>query len=95
MADREIVVLDGEKMISRREAHNHLAEQLALPEDYGRNLDALYDLLTERAGPTRIVIRRGDTLVSWLGDYGKSLIQTMLDADRANPGLEVLFDKDE
>lgn len=90
----ETIVLDGGKMISRRAAHDHLAEQLALPDYYGRNLDALYDLLTEREGPTRILIRGGDTLLSWLGDYGKALIQTMLDADRVNPGLEVLFDEE-
>ena len=94
MAERETVVLDGEKMISRREAHDHLTERLGLPEYYGRNLDGLYDLLTERQGPTRIVIRQGDTLLSWLGDYGKALIQTLLDADRANPGLEVLLSEE-
>lgn len=94
MADQELVILDGEKMISRREAHDHLVERLALPEYYGRNLDALYDLLTEREGPTRILIRHGDTLLSWLGDYGKALIQTLIDADRVNPGLEVLFDEE-
>jgi ribonuclease inhibitor len=91
---QEIIVLEGEKMLSRREAHEHLAQQLALPDYYGRNLDALYDVLTEREGPTRIIIRHGNTLLSWLGDYGKALIQTMLDADRVNPGLEVLFDEE-
>lgn len=90
----ETVILDGEKMLNRREAHDHLAEQLALPEYYGRNLDGLYDLLTEREGPTRILIRHGDTLLSWLGDYGRALIQTLIDADKANPGLEVLFDEE-
>ena len=91
---QEIIVREGEKMLSRREAHEHLAQQLALPDYYGRNLDALYDVLTEREGPTRIIIRHGNTLLSWLGDYGKALIQTMLDADRVNPGLEVLFDEE-
>ena len=91
---QEFIVLEGEKMLSRREAHEHLAQQLALPDYYGRNLDALYDVLTEREGPTRIIIRHGNTLLSWLGDYGKALIQTMLDADRVNPGLEVLFDEE-
>ena len=91
----ETIFLDAAAMTDRAAAHACLAGRLGLPAYYGRNLDGLYDLLTERQGPTRIVIRQGDTLLSWLGDYGKSLIQTMLDADRANPGLEVLFDKDE
>lgn len=90
----ETLVLDGEKMLNRREAHDHLTERLALPDYYGRNLDALYDLLTEREGPTQIVIEHGNTLLSWLGDYGQALIQTMLDAERANPDLEVLFSEE-
>ncbi|MDE7220289.1 MAG: barstar family protein [Oscillospiraceae bacterium] len=94
MAEWETIVLDGEKMLNRREAHDHLTERLALPDYYGRNLDALYDILTEREGPTRIMVRHGDTLLSWLGDYGKALLQTMIDASQANPGLEVLFAED-
>lgn len=87
----ETIVIDGEKMLNRREAHDYLTQALRLPDYYGRNLDALYDLLTERETPTRIMIQHGNTLLSWLGDYGQALIQTMIDADRANPSLEVLF----
>lgn len=87
----ETIVIDGEKMLNRREAHDYLTQALCLPDYYGRNLDALYDLLTERETPTRIMIQHGNTLLSWLGDYGQALIQTMIDADRANPSLEVLF----
>lgn len=87
----ETIVIDGERMLSRRAAHDHLTEQLDLPEYYGRNLDALYDLLTERQGPVRLVVRHREAILSWLGDYGAALCQTLEDADRANPGLEVLF----
>ena len=87
----ETIVIVGEKMLNRREAHDYLTQALCLPDYYGRNLDALYDLLTERETPTRIMIQHGNTLLSWLGDYGQALIQTMIDADRANPSLEVLF----
>lgn len=87
----ETIVLDGERMLTRREAHDYLAQALRLPDYYGRNLDALYDLLTERDIPTRIMIRHGNTILSWLGEYGRALIQTMIDADRVNPALEVLF----
>lgn len=87
----ETIVIDGERMLNRRAAHDHLAEQLSLPNYYGRNLDALYDLLTEREGPTRLLVRHRETILSWLGEYGEALCQTLEDADRANPGLEVLF----
>ena len=45
----ETIVIDGEKMLNRRAAHDHLAEQLSLPDYYGRNLDALFDCLTDRS----------------------------------------------
>lgn len=90
----ETIVIDGEKMLNRWAAHDHLAEQLSLPDYYGRNLDALYDLLTEREGPVRLVVRHRGTILSWLGEYGAALCQTLEDADRANPGLEVLFPED-
>lgn len=90
----ETIVIDGERMLNRRAAHDHLAEQLSLPDYYGRNLDALYDLLTEREGPTRLVVRHRESLLSWLGGYGAALCQTLEDADRANPGLEILFPED-
>lgn len=91
----EDIVLDGQRMLSRRAAHDHLAQRLGLPEYYGRNLDALYDLLTERRGPTRLVVRHREALLAWLGDYGAALCRTLEDADRANPGLEVLFPGEE
>ena len=91
MAEIETIFLDGQKMLNHRAAHDHLAERLELPEYYGRNLDALYDLLTEREGPTRLVVQHRETILSWLGEYGGALCQTLEDADRANPGLEVLF----
>ena len=87
----ETIILDGARMLNQRAAHDHLAEALSLPEHYGRNLDALYDLLTERSNPTRLIVRRRDILISWLGDYGAALCQTLEDADRSNPKLEVLF----
>ena len=95
MREIETVLLDGEQMLNRRAAHDHLTEQLGLPEYYGRNLDALYDLLTERSGPTRLVVRHRETILSWLGEYGAALCQTLEDAARDNPGLQVLFPEDD
>ena len=94
MAEIETIVLDGEQMLNRQAAHDHLAEQLGLPEYYGRNLDALYDLLTERGSSARLVVRHKEALLSRLGRYGTALCRTLEDADRANPNLEVLFPED-
>ena len=37
--------LDG--ILIKKEGHDYLIEALALPDYYGKNLDALYDCLTE------------------------------------------------
>lgn len=43
----ETVILDGKKLENASEGHKYLKEMLRLPDYYGENLDALYDVLTE------------------------------------------------
>ena len=88
------IVLDGLELRSLEEVHDRFAQALALPEWYGRNLDALYDLLSEREGPTRLLVRRRAALLDGLGEYGGALCRTLEDAGQANPGLEVVFSED-
>lgn len=40
-------VLNAKEMQTREEAHEYLKEILELPEYYGKNLDALYDCLSD------------------------------------------------
>ena len=49
------IILEGKAMVDRSAAHAHLAERLDLPSYYGRNLDALYDVLTEIGADTEII----------------------------------------
>ncbi len=88
------IVIDGSRMSDRQTAHQHLAERLSFPAYYGRNLDALYDLLTERTGPVRLLVRHREALLDGLGEYGGALCRTLEDAGRANPELEVVFSED-
>ena len=41
-----LLQLDMNKMGNEEEVHNYLTEQLGFPDYYGKNLDALYDMLT-------------------------------------------------
>jgi len=86
------VVLDGGKMSSREAAHDYLSEKLGFPDYYGRNLDALYDLLTGFPQPVTLVVRRRQELESALGDYGRGILKALDDAARENPGLTVAYD---
>ena len=42
------IILDGALMKDRESMHDVLTENFQLPSYYGRNLDALWDMLTER-----------------------------------------------
>lgn len=45
---RTEIRLDGRDFQTREAAHDKLSELFQFPDYYGRNLDALWDLLTER-----------------------------------------------
>ena len=43
--------------------------------------------------PTRLVLLHREELAERLGEYAGALLETLEDADRANPALEVLYEK--
>ena len=46
--------IHGARMTDREEAHIEIAQALQLPPHYGKNLDALYDCLTDISEETEI-----------------------------------------
>ena len=83
------VILEGSRMIDRVAVHNHLAERLQLPSYYGRNLDALYDMLTEIGDDTEIVLENPAAVAEQLGKYGEALLSTMQEAAESNAHLTI------
>ena len=77
--------LSCENLLSREQAHAYLAQVLELPAYYGRNLDALYDCLTDLA-PCVIRLENA-TLLRQDGGYGALILQTLEDAARGNSSL--------
>ena len=65
--------------------HDALAAQLPLPDYYGRNLDAFYDVLTECGANWRIAFRHA-------GAAAARLRQVCADAAEETPGLEIVFE---
>lgn len=83
------IVLEGKAMADRVSAHNHLTERLELPSYYGRNLDALFDVLTEISQDTEIVLNDPSVVVELMGRYGEALLGTLQEAAEQNPNLTV------
>ncbi len=75
-----LVVLDGRKMTDKMTLHNYLREQCGFPEYYGNNLDALYDVLTDREEPLEIRLEHAEELKEILCGYGEAFIETLEDA---------------
>ena len=80
-------VIDGAVITSRSELHDSLFRQLDLPDWYGRNLDALYDCLTDLSEPASLRLVHFDTLSERLGHYAAALRAVLRDASAENPLL--------
>ena len=87
------VILDGRLMIDRSAVHDQLKERLNLPDYYGRNLDALFDLLTEFAEPLHILLAQWGEAEGNLGQYAETLRETLVDAANENPKLCITIEK--
>jgi ribonuclease inhibitor len=83
------IELDCALMTGRAETHEYLKQQLQFPDYYGRNLDALYDLLTSFCKPLTIVLRNLDMIEGNLGGYGSALLATIREAAEDNPNVEL------
>ena len=53
------IILDARELVEKEPAHIYLAEMFEFPDYYGRNLDALYDCLTEE-GNYYIVVEHAE-----------------------------------
>lgn len=87
----EIIRLDGERLQSREEAMELLGLALALPEWWGRNLDALHDCLTDLGRPVRLEISRREAMEA--SASGRRLLRVLEDAAAEQLGLELFFDE--
>lgn len=88
------VILDGNLILDREMLHDILAEELHLPEWYGRNLDALYDCLTDIREETIITLRNQDALEEHLGSYGHRLMRLLEDVMLDNPNVWLAASED-
>ena len=80
------ILIDCASFATPGDFHGFVAQALALPSHYGRNLDALYDCLTA-LGETRLAILNPQALVQNLGPYGAAITNVLEDAARDNPRL--------
>lgn len=85
-------ILDGEQLADLNAVYDALAAQLDLPGHFGRNLDALWDVLTtEIAGPIEIEWRNAETARQKLGPDFVRIHHLLIDAAAARRDLRLLI----
>ena len=82
-------VLNCAQLHFREQAHLYLAQALEFPEYYGKNLDALFDCLTD-LGECTIVLTGIEALFQ-PESYGKKVLDVLEEAAWANPNLTLEF----
>lgn len=75
-----IYLLDGKDMTSKEEAYELIAKELAFPDYFGKNLDALYDCLTEKNAENTILFVNTAILEEYLGEYAEKILSCFRDA---------------
>ena len=87
------IVLDVKYLLEKDTAHEYLQEKLYLPEYYGKNLDGLYDCLTDFVD-TEIYVNTSykDMLLSEEKTaYFHKIRRVFQAAARENENLKVVF----
>lgn len=82
------IILDGARLNERETAMDILTLALDLPEEWGRNLDALHDCLTEPGEPTALVLAHRAEMEGTI--FGRRLLRVLEDAAAENPHLELV-----
>ncbi len=85
------IILNGLDIISMSDIHNIFSEELDFPEYYGRNLDALYDCLSEVTEEVEIVIEEREELSENLGISFDRLCNLLVDISEEYDNISVSF----
>lgn len=84
--------IDAEKIMDEEMFHDVISETLGFPEWYGKNLDALYDCLTDISEETELVIKNATYFNYNLGIYAGKLVSVFVEAEAANPNFTLTIE---
>ena len=83
------ITLDCTLMTGPDEVHDLFAKELEFPDYYGRNLDALYDMLSRY--PELELTLANASAIGKMFRYGDNLLLAIQDAEKDNPQLTVIL----
>ena len=88
ISDIRRIDIDGEEIKSANDFHDAISE-ISKIDGYGRNLDALYDVLT--SSDDLVVIHNADLLKKNLGAYAEKIFEVFDDASKATDALTIIY----
>jgi len=83
-----IYSLDLKDVKSKEDLYDVIFKALPLPEYCGRNLDALYDVLTSDPGKKQIILSGCGSARESIPEYMRSFFKTCFYISQENPGIE-------
>jgi ribonuclease inhibitor len=88
------ITINGKEVKNQAQLHTMIAKELNFPNSYGKNLDALYEVLSaDYSGQTMIKIKSVSILKSKLGaDYVDAMVRAVSDASQDNPKIVLLLE---
>lgn len=81
-------VIDGKYIRDEKTFHRTVKRLFQLDDYYGENLDALWDMLTERKN-LNIKIINSKSIIKYLGDYGLKIINLFNELNRVDENFKV------
>ena len=88
---KQVFYIDLSGITTKPQLHEVLAKELPLPDHYGHNLDALYDVLTEQGEGWNIIIYNTTALAKELPDYLNKLKKLAKQAQSETDDLQIRF----
>jgi RNAse (barnase) inhibitor barstar len=76
---------------STSDFYDHLASALRLPDWFGRNLDALWDVLTDLSAPTALVLTDWTRLARARPERWSSILATLTERTLITPAFAVVL----
>ena len=87
---KKILTIDCRRCKTKEKAHEYLAKKKGFPPYYGKNLDALADVLASMDKNTLIKVKYSNSLEKNMGDYGKIMLKVFTEAKENGTQIEIL-----
>lgn len=71
---KKTLIIDGRRCKNKEKTHEYLARKKGFPPYYGKNLDALADVLSTYDKNTVVKVKYSASIVRNLGEYGEIML---------------------